>query len=136
MVELEFTLRLLTVDCEPSTILPESYFLLADGRLGPQLTGSQPCAHSTILERVRAGPQGQPHSLLKSTTEPLPKRPWADRSRTWGTTEPTSYTSQVVVLVDLLSCVRLFVTPWTVVRQASLSLTISRVCSYSCPLNR
>ena len=108
MVELEFTLRLLTVDSEPSTILPESYFLLADRRLGPQLSGSRPCAHSTIFERVRAGPQSQPHSFLRSTTEPMTKRPWADRSRTWGTTEPTSYVSQVVVVVQLLSCVRLY----------------------------
>ena len=34
--------------------------------------------------------------------------------------------------VHLLSCVRLFATPWTAVRQASLSIT--RVYSNSCPL--
>ena len=33
--------------------------------------------------------------------------------------------SQVFVVVHLLSCVQLFVTPWTAARQASLSLTIS-----------
>ena len=81
---------------------------MADRRLGPQLSGSRPCAHSTILERVRAGPQSQPHSFLRSTTEPMTKRPWADRSRTWGTTEPTSYVSQVVLVVQSLSCVRLY----------------------------
>ena len=31
-----------------------------------------------------------------------------------------------VVAVQLLSCVRLFVTPWTAARQASLSSTISQ----------
>ena len=31
-----------------------------------------------------------------------------------------------VVVVQLLSCVQLFVTPWTATRQASLSVTISR----------
>ena len=32
----------------------------------------------------------------------------------------------VVVIVQLLSCVRLFVTPWTAAHQASLSITVSR----------
>ena len=32
----------------------------------------------------------------------------------------------VVIVVEVLSCVRLFVTPWTAEHQASLSLTISR----------
>ena len=32
----------------------------------------------------------------------------------------------VVVIVQLLSCVQLFVTPWTAAHQASLSITISR----------
>ena len=40
------------------------------------------------------------------------------------------------IVVQLLSHVLLFTTPWTAAHQASLSLTISRVCSYSCPLNR
>ena len=35
--------------------------------------------------------------------------------------------------VQSLSCVRLFVTPWITARQASLSITISRVHSNSCP---
>ena len=41
-----------------------------------------------------------------------------------------------LVVVQLLSHVRLFVTPWTVACQASLSFTISRVCSNSCPLSQ
>ena len=36
-------------------------------------------------------------------------------------------------IVQLLSHVLLFTTPWTAAHQASLSLTISRVCSNSCP---
>ena len=35
--------------------------------------------------------------------------------------------------VQLFSCVRLFATPWTAARQASLTFTISQVCSNSCP---
>ena len=38
--------------------------------------------------------------------------------------------------VQLLSCVQLFVTPWTAARQASLSITNSWVHSNSCPLSR
>ena len=41
-----------------------------------------------------------------------------------------------VVVVQSLSCVWLFATPWTRAHQASLSLTISRVCSNSCPLSQ
>jgi len=35
--------------------------------------------------------------------------------------------TQVVFVVQLLSCVRLFATPWTAALQASLSFTISRI---------
>ena len=38
--------------------------------------------------------------------------------------------------VQLLSCICLFLTPWTVAHQASLSFTIPRVCSNSCPLSQ
>ena len=40
------------------------------------------------------------------------------------------------IVVQLLSHVLLFTTPWTAAHQASLSLTISRVCSNSCPLSQ
>ena len=39
-------------------------------------------------------------------------------------------------LVQLLSRVWLFATPWTAARQASLSITDSWACSNSCPLSR
>ena len=42
---------------------------------------------------------------------------------------------QFVVAVKSLSCVQHFVTPWTVACQASLSFTISWICSSSCPLS-
>ena len=42
----------------------------------------------------------------------------------------------VVIVVQSLSRVRLFVTPWTVALQASLSFTIPGACSNSCPLSR
>ena len=38
--------------------------------------------------------------------------------------------------IQSLSHVRLFVTPWTAARQASLSITNSRVHSHSCPLSQ
>ena len=41
----------------------------------------------------------------------------------------------VVVIVQSLSRVRLFVTPWNAARQASLSITNSRSYSNSCPLS-
>ena len=42
---------------------------------------------------------------------------------------------QFVVAVKSLSCVQHFVTPWTVACQASLSFSISWVCSNSCLLS-
>ena len=42
----------------------------------------------------------------------------------------------LVSSVHTLSCVRLFVTPWTTAHQASLSITSSGVYSNSCPLSR
>ena len=42
----------------------------------------------------------------------------------------------VVIIVQLLICVRLFVTPWTAVHQASLSFTISQRLLKLMPLNR
>ena len=43
---------------------------------------------------------------------------------------------RVAVVVQLLSHVQLFATPWTAARQAFLSLTISRVYPSSCWLHR
>ena len=41
------------------------------------------------------------------------------------------------IVVQPLSCVQLFATPWTAAHQASLSFTISpRLCSNSCPLSQ
>ena len=40
------------------------------------------------------------------------------------------------VAVQSLSCVQLFTTPWTAACQASLSFSIPRVCSNSCPLSQ
>ena len=58
----------------------------------------------------------------------VPQTPYADVL--------TLSTSAVVVVVESLSHARLFVTPWTATRQASLSFTISGVCSNSCPLRQ
>ena len=42
----------------------------------------------------------------------------------------------IVAVIQSLSCVWLFVTPWTVADQAPLSSTFSLSCSYSCPLSQ
>ena len=44
--------------------------------------------------------------------------------------------SLCIVVVQSLSCVWLFATAWTAAYQASLSFTISGVCSNSCPLSQ
>ena len=41
-----------------------------------------------------------------------------------------------IVVVQFLSCVPLFETPWTAARKVSLFFTIPGVCSDSCPLSR
>ena len=41
-------------------------------------------------------------------------------------TKPVYNNVVIIVVVQLLSCVRLFVTPWTAAYQASLSFTVSR----------
>ena len=46
-----------------------------------------------------------------------------------------SVSPTVVAVVQLLSHVRLFVTPWTAAHQTSLSSTVPRSCSNSCPLS-
>ena len=56
--------------------------------------------------------------------EPGPPALGAQRLTLWTTREDPTQLS--VQFVQLLSCVRLFVTPWTAARQASLSITNSR----------
>ena len=49
----------------------------------------------------------------------------------------TNTTLLLLVVVQSLSCVQLFVTPWTAARQASLSTSPSPgACSNSCPLSQ
>ena len=48
---------------------------------------------------------------------------------------PPQQCQSAVVVVQLLSHVRLFATPWTAACQPSLSFTILRVCSNSCPVS-
>ena len=51
------------------------------------------------------------------------------------TSKDPHWISSVHESVQSLSCVWLFATPWTATHQASLSITISRACSNSCPSN-
>ena len=48
------------------------------------------------------------------------------RGRVVAGTKPVYNNVVIIVVVQSLSCVRLFVTPWTAAYQASLSFTISR----------
>ena len=41
----------------------------------------------------------------------------------------------LVIVIQLLSSIQFFETPWTAACQASLSFTISRIYSNSCPLS-
>ena len=51
------------------------------------------------------------------------------------TSKDPHWISSVHESVQSLSCVWLLATPWTATHQASLSITISRACSNSCPSN-
>ena len=50
--------------------------------------------------------------------------------------QPLQFVCLFVVVVQLLSCVWLFVTPWTAARQTSCLSPSHRVCSNSCPLTQ
>ena len=71
------------------------------------------------------------HGVSKSQTQLGTHAPWR-YIWTWGRLSPAVQFSSV----QLLSCVWLFVTPWTAPRQASLSITNSRAFSNSCPLSQ
>ena len=74
-------------------------------------------------------------SSQRQTLHPLEATPhYSSHSRFW---QPlVSLLSLFVTAIQLLSRVQLFVTPWTAACQASLSFTVSRVCSDSCPLSQ
>ena len=63
---------------------------------------------------------------------------WHSRNLKTGSLKPGHSIShlQFIIVVQSLSCVQLFGTPWTAARQASLSFTVSRVCSNSSPLSQ
>ena len=53
---------------------------------------------------------------------------WNFQGAVWNLSHtcPCDFLMRTVIVVQALSCVRLFVTPWTVARQASLSFTVSQ----------
>ena len=53
-----------------------------------------------------------------------------------ASTSPHEHCIYLVVVVQSLSHIRLFATPWTAALQANLSFITPRACSNSCPLNR
>ena len=61
---------------------------------------------------------------------------WKEDQELGGLGEAVSRWETCLLVVQLLSHVRLSATPWTAEHQASLSFTVSRVCSNSCPLSQ
>ena len=61
---------------------------------------------------------------------------WAGRQPGHAQEGKLGHVRSSFVVVQSLSLVQLFVTPWTAARQASLSFTISWACSNSYPLSR
>ena len=55
--------------------------------------------------------------------------------RTWSRKD-SEMTEQIAILVQSLSHLQLFATPWTAELQVSLSFSISQSCSNSCPLSQ
>ena len=82
------------------------------------------------------------HSIILSSVtlfcpQSFPASGYFQMSRLFTSGGPGIGTSAVRnVSVQLLSCVRLFASPWTAVRQASLSITNSWACSNSRPLSQ
>ena len=77
---------------------------------------------------------------MRSSTHRLYKHSWA---KIWCGSfvrvlqgKRTNMSIRLSVVVQLLSDVWLFATPWTAAHQASLSLPTPRACSKSCPLSR
>ena len=84
------------------------------------------CRRSTIEQRCAVIGSPRWEGMVEVAEEP-----WQ-----WGKDGPEGI-ALAFDLVQLLSHVQLFATPWTVARQACLFSTVSpRVCSNSCPLSR
>ena len=79
------------------------------------------------------------HSRIPWTGEPVRLQSMGSQrvGHDWMTNTHTHICIKCgVAVVQLLSCVGLFVIPWTAACQVSLSFTICEVCSNSCPLTR
>ena len=71
--------------------------------------------------------------LLESVVIQVPHSIWSHMSWWWKKPLNKRYLfPRIIHSFQLFSHVRLFATPWTAARHASLSFTISRVCSNSC----
>ena len=67
---------------------------------------------------------------------PKGNQPWIFIGRTDAEADSSTSATWLEVIVQSLTCFRLFVTPWTAACQAFLSFTSSGACSKSCPLSR
>ena len=81
-------------------------------------------------ERVRGSTLFHSSHLPQLLWAPLPKCSWPFEIHVavnlrWGPCSQSSSRSMLFIIVQLLSCVRLFVTLWTAARQDSLAYTVS-----------
>ena len=78
------------------------------------------------------------HGVTKSHTQLSKRQPTGKSQGTYFCTAPELRMAFIntFFVVQSFSCVRLFATPWSAARQASLSFTISQSCSNSRPLDQ
>ena len=86
---------------------------------------------SNMSLRIRSGPKPQP--LCPSPHPSISPHLYQEKPF-WEKQQKIAL--DVSVKVQLISCVLLFVTPWTAAHQASPSITNTKACSNSCPLSR
>ena len=94
-------------------------------------TGCSLCLEGSSPDRPIVLPSSPPSSLFSNN---LSEGPSLMALASWATS-PSPTSLSFIVVVQLLSCVGLIVTPWTAAHQASLSFTISRSCSNSYSLS-
>ena len=91
------------------------------------LRGTLTYLHTTVLTGRMSGLDGPTIDTIKCDREKY--------EAVIGKSEKLLGGDRIWVVVQLLSHVHLFATPWTAAHQAFLSFTISWTCSNSCPLS-
>ena len=87
-----------------------------------------------MKEGVIVGTPGEKQQQAKTTGAKMSY--FCEFLKKKGGGELTSDTVLTIDVLQVLSSVRLFATPWTAACQASLSITTPGACSNSCPLSQ